>query len=228
MSRSGTDSSTLVIFCRRPAPGIGKQRIAADLGTRAAEALANRLLATVLEDAEAWPGPVVLSPACVEDRAWAETLLGRSCRVIAQPEGNLGNRINSVDRAIRSRDDEVLLFIGSDAPVLDQDYFARARSLSGTADVVLGPADDGGVTLMGSRTAWPDLSGLPWSTAGLAGTLERMCVESGHTVKRLPRMYDIDLASDLPRLHADLEADARPARQQLHRWLDGLLRDKPE
>ncbi len=219
MSQTTADSSTLVVFCRRPAPGISKQRIAAELGSATAETLANYLLATVLEDAEAWPGPVILAPARDEDLAWASGLLDRHYRVVAQPEGNLGERLNSVDREIRRETDTALLYVGSDAPVLNQPYFSQARKLLQDADVVLGPAEDGGVTLMGSNIAWPELSQLPWSTANLAVELERLCLEQGLSVIQLPRMYDVDLACDLPRLHADLEADLRPARQKLHEWL---------
>lgn len=219
MSQTTADSSTLVVFCRRPAAGIGKQRIAAELGSAMAEKLANHLLATVLEDAEAWPGPVVLAPARTENRAWASELLDRQYRVVAQPEGNLGERLNSVDREIRRETDTALLYVGSDAPVLDQHYFAQARKLLQDTDVVLGPAEDGGVTLMGCNVAWPELSQLPWSTANLGDELERLCLEQGLSVIQLPRMYDVDLACDLPRLVADLEADSRPARQKLHQWL---------
>jgi len=219
MNRSGSDSSTLVIFCRRPVRGTGKRRIAADLGCDTAQALGVRLLATVLEDAASWPGPVVLAPADAADRRWATTLLDRPAQVIPQPQGNLGERINGVDKMIRSRDDEAFIYVGSDAPVLDPAYYAGARRLLNETDVVLGPAEDGGVTLMGARSAWPDLRALPWSTAGLAEALERICLANSLNVKHLKTTYDIDLARDLPRLHEDLAADPRPARQRLRRWL---------
>ena len=75
---------------------------------------------------------------------------------------------------------------------------------------------------MGAKTAWPDLTSLPWSTAELADALEQTCVEKGLTVCRLEKRYDIDLAMDLPTLYDDLSTDLRPARQQLRRWLNGL------
>lgn len=219
MSQTTANSSTLVVFCRRPAAGVGKQRIAAELGSDTAETLANYLLATVLEDAAAWSGPVILAPAREEDLVWASGLLARPHRVVAQREGNLGERLNSVDKEIRCDTDAALLYVGSDAPVLDQPYFSQARKLLQDADVVLGPAEDGGVTLMGSNVAWPELSQLPWSTENLGAELERLCLEHGLSVIHLPLMYDVDLACDLPRLQTDLEADSRPARQKLHQWL---------
>ena len=61
--KSNHEHATLVVFLRRPVPGVGKRRIAADLGAAVTHTLANHLLAATLEDAGAWPGPVVLAPA---------------------------------------------------------------------------------------------------------------------------------------------------------------------
>ena len=88
-----------------------------------------------------------------------------------------------------------------------------------THDVVLGAAEDGGVVLMGARCPWPELAPLPWSGNDLGKQLELLCVQCGLTVKYLPARYDIDFANDLPRLHADLHADQRPARRALRDWL---------
>jgi rSAM/selenodomain-associated transferase 1 len=213
------DPPTLVIFCRRPAPGRGKQRIAADLGAGIALELARHLLATTLEDAVEWPGPVIISPSSATDTHWAGALLSRPSQVISQPEGNLGDRINAVDKAAREAGHTHLIYIGSDAPTLDAGYFAQARAALASHDVVLGPAEDGGVTLMGAKTAWPKLTELPWSTDKLAYSLEQTCLTRGLTVYRLGRSYDIDVAENLPRLYDDLINDSRPARQHLRRWL---------
>ena len=210
---------TLVVFCRRPQPGIGKKRIAADLGAIKTSVLAEHLLATTLEDASHWTGPVVLAPATEDDTAWAGELLDRPCEVMAQPEGNLGVRINTVDRELRQAGHTHLIFVGSDAPILDADYFARAATALSTHDAVLGPADDGGVTLMGSGRIWPQLADLPWSSNKLGDALELICIKEGLTVYSLDRRYDIDRANDLPRLYGDLRNDKRPARRRLRKWL---------
>jgi glycosyltransferase A (GT-A) superfamily protein (DUF2064 family) len=211
--------STLVVFCRRPLFGCGKRRIAADLGDAITLEFARHLLATTLEDAVDWPGRVVLAPANAADADWAAGLLAGPGLVIPQPEGNLGHRINAVDQAARNAGHIHLIYIGSDAPVLDAAYFAQAREALAANDVVLGPADDGGVTLMAASSAWPDLANLPWSTTDLAESLERTCAQHGLTIYRLEKRYDIDLAIDLPRLYDDLGDDSRPARQKLRRWL---------
>jgi len=216
-ARSST--TTLVVFCRRPTSGRGKQRIAATIGVKLTHELADHLLATTLEDAVSWPGPVVIAPAEQSDRDWAAALLTGEHRVCAQTDGNLGERLNAVDRNLRSTSTEHLIYIGSDAPLLDTAYFEQARAALQSHDVVLGAAEDGGVVLMGARCAWPELAQLPWSGNDLGKQLELLCRQRGLSVQYLPARYDIDFAHDLPRLHADLQADTRPARRALRDWL---------
>ncbi len=210
---------TLVIFCRRPEHGSGKQRIAATIGPEQTFELATHLLHTTLEDAENWPGPVTIAPAARTDRHWAATLMTGDHGVCPQTGGNLGDRLNAVDRAIRATGVKHIIYIGSDAPLLDDAYFGLARAALQTHDVVLGAAEDGGVVLMGAGRPWPELAHLPWSGNDLGERLELLCRQRGLTVKYLPARYDIDLAKDLPRLHADLRTDSRPARRDLYDWL---------
>ncbi len=212
-------TTTLVVFCRRPALGVGKRRLAVDLGDAATLELAEHLLAAALEDAAGWPGEVVLAPADGGDVEWAEGLLDRPCRVIPQPDGNLGQRIAEVDRAVRAGGVEQVVFIGSDAPLLRPDDLGAAREALDRFDVVLGPAEDGGVTLMGSRRPWPRLSELPWSTGELAAALGATCHDAGLTVTRVRGRADVDAVSDLSRLYCGLAGDERPARRGLRAWL---------
>jgi glycosyltransferase A (GT-A) superfamily protein (DUF2064 family) len=142
--------------------------------------------------------------------------------VVPQASGNLGVRLAGVDRVLRGRGHTHLLYIGSDAPVLAlADYQAASHALT-THDVVLGPALDGGVTCLGSRQVWPDLEGLPWSSAELHATLQSLCERAGLTVQNLPPRYDVDVPADLTRLCADLAADVRPGRLALYRALRSL------
>lgn len=200
--------------------GVGKQRIAATEGAAMARQLGERLLAAAIEDAASWPGPVALSPADGADLDWAGTLLNRQAEVIAQGDGNLGERLRHVDQALRRQGHEQLFYIGSDAPLLDFVYYARARQALRHADVVLGPAEDGGVTLMGGRVPWPELADLPWETAALGAALDRRCRSRGLTVHQLERRYDVDDVEILPRLYRELARDPRPARLALRAWLE--------
>ena len=161
----------------------------------------------------------MLAPASAADRDWAAGLIQRPARVVPQENGNLGARLNYLDQALRRDGPARLLYIGSDAPLLDYAYYARARIALDHADVVLGPAEDGGVALMGARVPWPELDDLPWSTADLGEALHRRCRARGLHVRELAVQYDVDELAQLPRLYRDLARDPRPARSALRHWL---------
>ena len=214
--------TTLVVFCRRPALGLGKRRLASTLGDAATLTISELLLATTLEDLQAWPGRRVIAPAEPADEAWARSLPLRAADVVPQPGGNLGVRLAGVDRVLRDRGHTQVIYIGSDAPVLTAADFGAACDALASHDVVLTPALDGGVACMGSRTHWPDLEGLTWSSANLHTALQLLCEGSGLTVRNLAPRYDVDVPADLTRLCGDLATDARPARRALYRALCSL------
>lgn len=212
----------LAILFRRPVLGIGKRRIADRIGDDATLQLSRHLLMSALEDAEYWPGPVVLSPSNEDDVSWAKKQLDRSADAIAQCSGNLGHRINALDELIRAQGFRRVIYIGSDAPVLDADYFVQARRALKINDIVLGPAEDGGVTLMGASRPWPDLAGLPWSSAELGAALEQTCRQHGLNISLLEQRFDVDVDQDLRKLFSSLAEDRRPARLNLLNWLEQM------
>ncbi len=216
----------LVIFCKRPALFQGKQRLAATVGAEQTYLFAVAFLNCALEDAQAWQGPVVLSPASAEDHEWAGTLLDRDHHVLAQTEGCLGTRLRTVDQQLRDEGQNRIIFIGTDAPILTPDHYQEARVALDQSDIALSPASDGGVTIMGSRKGWQDMSSLPWSTERLGMALESLCEKQGHSVKNISPSYDIDHEDDLLKLWHDLSGDLRPARQKLHGLIGEFLKQK--
>jgi hypothetical protein len=96
--------------------------------------------------------------------------------------------------------------VGSDHPALPLALVHRAfERVEAGADVVLGPAEDGGYYLiaLGPKAAAPRLfEGIAWSTDQvLAATLDR-CRELGLSVELLPEASDVDTPEDLRRLAA--------------------------
>ena len=207
----------LVLVCKRPGPGVGKQRIAATLGKDLAAALAERLMDCAAEDLAAWPFARAVSIAAQEDAQWAAGL-APDTTVAVQCAGNLGERLADAYRQLTTPGQR-LLFIGADAPALDRDYLLRCLAALDDADVVLGDATDGGVVVMGTRSGWPPLAELPWSTSLLADSLHAACSASGLKVVRQPALTDIDHASQLDDLRTLLADDPRPARRALLAWL---------
>lgn len=212
------DETTLVLVCKRPTPGIGKQRLAASLGIETTQQVAKALLACAVEDACDWPGPVVIAPASADDTEWAQALsapIPSSVLIVPQVAGNLGQRLNALDQTLRSQGMKQLVFIGSDSPGLDTTDYAASRTALQHTDVVLIPALDGGVVLMASRCTWPELSDLPWSSDQLGAALIDSCRVAGRSVKTLGQGYDVDEADDFVKLVTLLGQDPRSARRAL-------------
>lgn len=216
------NTAVLVLFCKRPLINYGKQRLAAVIGPEEAHVYAEHLLECVLEDIEKWKGELVISPSRTEDMLWAEKLVGRKKSVINQGEGNLGERINRVDKQLRSLGHQNILYIGSDAPVLSINDYEDAALILEKNDVVISGALDGGVVLMGNRVMWPDLSDLPWSTDMLGKELHSLCIKNNMNTAFMTEYYDVDVPEDLVRLSEDLKHDNRISRKKLLRLLNTL------
>ncbi|GAB3486041.1 TIGR04282 family arsenosugar biosynthesis glycosyltransferase [Azotobacter salinestris] len=205
---------TLVLVCKRPAIGHGKQRLAARIGAEAALRIAEWLLDCALEDLGNWPGATVIAPDQRVHRDWASALAPQAL-CLPQGSGNLGERLNALDHTLRAAGHRRLVFIGSDAPALRPEHYQRVRIALREADTVLISASDGGVVLMASNRPWPDLTELPWSTADLGQALADACREAGHSVALCGESFDIDEQADLTRALGELADDPRPARRRL-------------
>lgn len=211
----------LVLLCKRPALGHSKQRLAGQIGLEPTLHIAEKLLQCALEDLLQWPYQQVMAPDSQEHLTWAQTCVPNAI-TIAQAPGNLGQRIQAVDRQLRELGHSRLLFIGSDCPALDQDHYYKANQLLNVHDTVLIAARDGGVVLMASNYPWPELSELPWSTEALGEALKELCLNAGHSVIVADMLGDIDHEEDLAILYRHLAQDRRPARQALLASLDSL------
>jgi len=131
-----------------------------------------------------------------------------------QQGSDLGARMAAAMAGELSAGARSVVLIGTDSPTLPTAYLQRAaRFLAGAADIVLGPASDGGYYLIGARLAVPELfAPLPWGTSQvLPQTLQRLsqCRQSGLRVALLPFFYDVDTPSDLRLLACHLELSAR-------------------
>lgn len=191
----GKPPLTLAVFAKAPLPGRVKTRLNLPPGEAA------RLYAAFVRDTlhkAAALGP----PVCVffdGDRALLEPLAPAGVRWADQGGGDLGARLARVPAPC--------LILGTDSPHLPQSILRGAWDALARADVVLGPAEDGGYYLIGLRVPCPLLfDDIAWSTDHvLAQTLARASA-LGLSVFQTPPWYDLDTPADLRRLARDLEA----------------------
>ncbi len=150
----------LVIFARRPALGVGKRRLARDVGDmealRFARGALDRLTRTLGHDPR-WTLRIATAPDRPHD--WT-----RPWPALPQGPGDLGARMSRVVSALPPGP---VVILGSDTPTVTRDDVASAFAALGSNDAVFGPADDGGYWLIGlrrgPRTHLP-FANVRWST----------------------------------------------------------------
>lgn len=204
MSRSATvigDACAIVTFARAPEHGRVKTRLAAELG--AAEALAayrelGRTCWRAVLAARATSGCralVAYTPAG-EEQAMRDWLAGGDA-YLAQPEGDLGHRMFAAITAARAQGAERVVLIGTDCPMLSHEILADAFAALDDADVVFGPATDGGYYLVGMSEAHRLLfEHVPWSSPLTLGTTLAHAATAGLRVAQLKPLSDVDTADD--------------------------------
>lgn len=203
----------LVVFAKWPRAGRAKRRLGAAVGRRASTALAHAFLRDTAAVAQRCRADIILvafAPPSTADRVGG---VFAGARLVAQPRGSFGTRLERALEAGCARARHVVL-IGTDAPTLNprivRDAFVALESGAGC---VLGPAQDGGFYLIGVRAPLPPLffHGMPWSTPAVFGLTHERARAAGLRITVLPECYDVDDAASLRLLRAD-RAGLRRAR----------------
>jgi uncharacterized protein len=195
------------VFAKAPVAGRVKTRLQPAVGAEGAA----RLSAALLEDTlEALVATGCTAPALAVDAP--EAFRGRGLPVVAQGEGDLGERLERVlSRALEQT--PAVLAVGSDSPGYPAPLILQACAALQRADAVLGPADDGGFTLLGLRRCPPGLLwGLPWSRPDTLRATEARFRAAGLSVARTLRWFDVDVPADLARLRVELAEGTVQAR----------------
>lgn len=103
--------------------------------------------------------------------------------------------------------------LNADSPNLPVRLLLAAEAALARADcAVMGPAEDGGYTLLGMRRAHAHLfAGIDWSTARVGAQTRARAAEAGLTLVELDPWYDVDEPATLARLVVDLDASGPAA-----------------
>jgi rSAM/selenodomain-associated transferase 1 len=114
-----------------------------------------------------------------------------------QHPGGLGERMSEGFRAAFAAGYQRVIIIGSDCPGIDSDYLQAALVALENDDVVIGPALDGGYTLLGMRSFIPSLfTDVAWSTAEVLPTTLARAAAADKTVHKLKPLSDVDYLED--------------------------------
>jgi len=186
----------LVIFTRRPRYGVGKRRLAAEVGDLAAWRFQRSTLAALMRELaqdSRWITWLAVTPD--KPTGWVT-----GARPIGQGPGDLGARLTRLAYALPSGP---MIVIGSDAPQVNRRDIAAGFRALGRFNTVFGPARDGGFWLVGlSRRARrnPPFDHVRWSTPNaLTDTIGNL---GDQPVGYLRALEDVDDAASLKRAHA--------------------------
>ena len=189
----------LVLFVRAPQWGVGKRRLARDIGDGAALRFERAMLGLLMRRLghdRRWHLRLAVTPDRARRRA---RLWPRGATIAGQGEGDLGRRMY---RALAVRPPGPAVLVGSDIPALAAHDIAEAFRLLGRHDLVFGPASDGGFWLVGARRSprLPPLFGpVRWSGPhALADALSNL--PQGVSVGFAARLEDVDDGASYRRL----------------------------
>ncbi len=136
-----------------------------------------------------------------------------SGRFVLRPQGkgDLGVRLKRFLTSEIAGGADSVVVVGADSPTLPVEYVERAFAELQRADVVLGPATDGGYYLLGcGRRIPPVLDGLIWGGSRvLIETLARLPADNWKLAV-LPPWYDVDTLDDWHTLRGHVAALAVP------------------
>lgn len=214
MPRSNSKTA-LIIFAKRPALGVGKQRLAKETRRLTAFLVAKELLKTTLNTVSNFTGDIIISPSNESDIEWSHTLLERSTLCIPQKDGGLGQRLMQVDKEARMLGYRKTIFIGTDAPCLSLDDINKTSDTLNQYGQAYIPASDGGVVLMANKKAWKSLDTVAWSTEKVFSQLKSIAIANGLSFRSFEQQTDLD----------DLEA-YRIVRQSINNPTITQLLDK--
>ena len=201
----------LVIVAKYPRPGHVKTRLGASIGFEQSARLYGAFLRDLTErfTTASAHDSYHLIWACADDPTLMESILGRGVRMIRQRGDDLAERLYAICCDTAALGYERTIILGSDSPHVPAAAVTDALALLESADVALGPAEDGGYYLVGIRNqpTPPDIfTGVTMSTSAvLAETLERVAA-LGLSAQFIKTTFDVDTEADMIRLAHLLDA----------------------
>ena len=187
MTVAGPESATtLLVIAKQPVPGRVKTRLVPPCTHEQAAALAEAALSDTLHTVLTVPARRRVLVLDGRPGPW----LPPGFDIVPQCGGPLDERLAAAFAAVRGP----ALLIGMDTPQVTPNLLSVDWQ---AADAVFGPAADGGFWALGLRVPDPVLlRGVPMSTASTGAIQRSRLLAAGLRVADLPRLRDVDTATD--------------------------------
>ncbi len=194
----------LIVFARTPVAGRVKTRLIGRLTAQQAAELHQAMIADTVVLVAALPLQAQRRILFSEEPP--AMVLPRAVRAGRQAEGDLGRRLVAAMGDAFTHGAEKVIVLGSDSPHLPPARILEAERALDTADLVLGPTDDGGFYLVGcrhSRFVPAIFAGVEWGSPRVFQQTHDAAVAAGLRTTLLAPGYDLDEWDDLLRLSRD-------------------------
>lgn len=198
-------SKALLVVAKRPAPGQTKTRLCPPLSPDQAATLYDCFLRDTLDLIRRVPGVQPIIAYLPEAEKAYFVTLAPDFQLLLQEGADLGARLDHALTTYLQLGFTSAVIMDSDSPTLPATCLIAAFEALAEADVVLGPCDDGGYYLIGlNRPAPRLLREVQMSTPQVVADTLALAAEEGLRVELLPTWYDVDEATALARLAAEL------------------------
>jgi len=201
------------IFCKAPAAGLSKTRLSPPLRPDECAALSACFIRDLAETVHAVArdggvsGYAVYTPAGSEKAL--RKLLPDDFGLLLQSDEEFGARLLRAITDLLSLGHARAILLNADSPTLPAAILRAAVDAVRDNDaVVLGPAIDGGYTLIGLAKPHARLfADIPWSTNVVHHLTVARAREIGVPVIEVPGWYDVDDAQTLALLESELDGE---------------------
>ncbi len=209
----------LLVVAKQPSPGQTKTRLCPPLNHTQASELYDCFLRDTLDIMRKVPDVQRVVAYLSKNGHGYFQDLAPDMRLVKQVGMSLGERLDNLLTEALAGSSEKAVVMDSDSPTLPPAYLAMAFELLDQADVVLGPTEDGGYYLIGMKKPHPRLlREVQMSTPDVLTDTQELAKRMGVSVALLPPWYDVDTASDLERLQAELIPTPNGSGQHSRGW----------
>jgi len=213
----------LGVLAKQPLPGLVKTRLAAETSPQWAARVAAAFLTDSLDRLAGIDAHRILVYAPREAEEFFSGLARGRFTLMPQAEGDLGQRMaafffgagvpklefgNETNFRNEARGSAIkAVLVGLDSPTLPLSYIEEAFAKLEQADVILGPATDGGYYLLGCAGRVPPIfENITWSGPTVLEETVTLLKRIEWRLELLPPWYDVDTLNDWRMLRGHLAA----------------------
>ena len=189
-----------------------KKGLVAEWGDEAAAVLQQAMLFDTLD---IWDSELVLAPggrrvllfAPSDAGPWFDALLPASFALQPQVGGDRGQCLQAFFSGELEEGASRIVVIGSDSPTVDPTIVVSAFLCLESRDLVIGPATDGGIYLVGAHGLVPPFfDGIDWNRPNVLSQSVDRLKDTGLSLSLLPPWYRINQSNDVRMLAGHIHA----------------------